>query len=378
MIPSIHRLLPIRAAHCVTLTQPLRPSDPDRDRVRIELRHAVASIDAELAELSVAPEVRQTMLKPVRALCAERPDVPRDGVSLIALLTPESQEIHVVDWALPARVTVADRFALADLIAAQHSHPTFFALALSDAGARLLRVCGGRRTEIKLPLERTSRADANAERVSPVPGGSQHANTHGAGMTGAPNMTVQGFGHEDRDAIERDAWYFFVNQALKAVIAQRAEPVVLVADVVHHAGFRKVCKVANLQAKGVEFNPTNATDEQIAKRARQALDTQEPGAQLAADGGKPHAAKLTDVIQAARTGQVETLFFVPERPQPGVVNDEAETIDVHATREPGDADLITEAVRLTLKSGGEVVPVDAELLADSTVYATLRWDTPTA
>ncbi|MGK0358184.1 MAG: hypothetical protein ACI9U2_000467 [Bradymonadia bacterium] len=378
MTPSIHRLLPIRAEYCVTITQPLRPTDPDRDRVRIELRHAIEAVDAELETLGMQVEARRQMLVSVRALCEERPNVPRDGLSLIALLTPANQELHVVDWALPARTTVADRFALGDLIAAQSRRPTFFALALCDASARLLRSCGNQLTEVMLPLERADRAAANLERVSPVPGGSQHANTHGAGMSGSPMMTAQGFGHEDRDAIERGAWYFFVNRALETVFATFDEPIVLIADVVHHHAFRSVCKVSNLQAEGVEFNPINATDAEIVKRAAAALTVEDPAARFETRGDKPHAETVADVIKAARTGQVETLFFVPERPQPGVVQDDGETIKVHAAREAGDIDLVSEAIRLTLKTGGEIVAVDAGLLADSTVYATLRWDTPTA
>jgi hypothetical protein len=368
---SIARLLPIRAQHCVTITHPLRPSDPDRDRVRIELRHAAEAVDTELEALGLDAELRQAMLAPVHALFSERPDVPRDGMSLVALLTPEKQELHVVDWDLPARVTVADRFALADLIAEQTSNPPFYTLALSDAGAQLLRVTGQRVTVVKLPLERTDRAAANAERVSPTPGGSQHANTHGAGMSGSPKMTAQGFGHEDRDAIERDAWYYYVNKALEAVFATRDEPIVLVADVVHHHRFRAICKVANLKAKGVEFNPANATHDEIVERARAIMHSTSPRRSFAERGDKPHTEKLVDVLMAARSGRVETLYFVPGQPRPGVLSDDA--IKPHDTRRPGDVDLVSEAVRLTLKSGGDIVPVTMDELADSAVHATLRW-----
>lgn len=370
-LPAIEELMSVRAAGCVTLCVPLRPGDADRDRVRLEIRHAVETARAGLIALGVDARDRETMLAPVEALCVDRPAVPRDGTTLLAFLTPTTQQVHRVGWALPKRVEVADRLYLADLLAAIESSPPCYALALSDDAARLLRCVGPRVTEVALPLARANRAEANAERVSPTPGGNLHANTSGAGVTGSPTMHKQGFGHEDRDANERDTWYAVVCDALDACAGIDDGPVVLIADVVHHTPFRARCRHPSLHGEGVQLNPAGATDAGLAAQARAALgDAYAPNPP---SGEIPQLHDLPAIIDAAQQGRVDTFYFVPGQFEPGRLTEAG--VEPHSTWRPGDVDLVDLALRETIKTGGDVVPVEPGMLSDQAVCATLRWTT---
>lgn len=365
--PSIDDLLTVRAAGCVTLSVPLRPAHADRDRVRLEIRRAVETARARLTALGIPPHHIKTTLAPVVALYQERPDVPRSGMTLLAFLTPGTQSVHVVDWALPPRVEVSDRFHLADLIAARAAHPPFFVLTLADDGARLLRCVGPTVEPVPLALARADREAANRERVSPVPGGALQVNTSGAGVTGAPTTHKQGFGHEDRDAIERATWYRVVYDALD-MAPLGAAPLVLVADVVHHQPFIAGCRTPNLLAEGVQLNPAGVSNAGIMERARAHV---EAARELPAPPS--HDATVTAlpaIIEAAKQGQIDTLFYVAGRSRPGRLD---ERIEAHDAWRPGDVDLVDAAVRATLETGGDVVPVGAEMLAEADALASLRW-----
>ncbi len=65
------------------------------------------------------------------------------------------------------------------------------------------------------------------------------------------------------------------------------------------------------------------------------------------------AADLGTVLQAARSGQVSTLFLAPEMERWGLLQMDLPP-EVHAAPQPEDEELLDAAARLTVQRGGRV------------------------
>lgn len=99
---------------CITRIQPLAPEDPDRNAIRIELRNARGRIDAALEERGMDREEREQLLAPIS--WADHPsEIPRDGRTLLALLSPSLSRVCTLEAPLKRRVEVDDHFVLSDL-----------------------------------------------------------------------------------------------------------------------------------------------------------------------------------------------------------------------------------------------------------------------
>ncbi|MEZ4240930.1 MAG: hypothetical protein R3F59_33185 [Myxococcota bacterium] len=349
----------------VSLFLALHPHDGDRRRVALRLRHLLEEAEQRLAELDCDPAQVEAILAPLRASGLE--DIPRDGQTLAAFLAPSVQELHQLDAPLGERVTVADHFALAALRTALDQPALWYVLGLADDGATLVRVARGAPSEVPLPLEREDRAAANAERVEPTEGGNRHANRFGSPPTGGtPTTHQQGFGYEQVDDIERQTWYRFVDRALQQALEEAPAPVVLVADVVHHQAFRDACHCPHLLDRGIRHDP-HASPAELAALARPVARAHQQN-DSEAIGDRWHAAahrglvatRPEDVLEAARVGRVDTLYW----PAGADLN--------------GDAEQVDEIVRQTALQGGALVPVDGEGLPEAgggsnVVNAILRW-----
>jgi hypothetical protein len=362
------RLAREEAEPSVTLMVDLEPRNPDRRSVKLRIQHLCEEADRRLAALGVTEEKRRELLAPIRARCDQDSQVPRDSESLVVLLSPSVQELYPLDKPLGDRVEVGDHFVLSPLTLQMHEPELWYILTVSDDGARLLEVELGEIKEVKLPLERKDRSQANAERVEPEPGGSLHSNRFGSRtVSGRPTAHPQGYGHEDVDVNEREMWFRFVDQGLRSVLGNSEAPVVLVADVMHHDLFRKVCSHRFLLPEGLQRHPVSMSDADLVEQARPFVYLGPDTTLLSdryfaalAEGKATHS--LPDALSAARNQQVDTLIWVPGVPQ----RDDEQQID-----------LIDEIVRLTAIHGGAVQAVHAHELPDPgdgvLLNAILRW-----
>jgi hypothetical protein len=348
---------------CVTLLQPLFPAEQDRDRVRIALKNAVDAADQRLATLGLSPDRRSALLEPLR-YDGRNADVPRDGETLLACLSPSLSEVHILEAALSPRLEVTRHLVLSDLRAALTQPDRWYLLTLTDDAARLLEVVHGTPIERPLPLERPDRDAANAERAEPHgPGRHAHGTSQG--------LSPQGFGNRQVDDIERTTWYEVVDDALRKVLPDPAVPLVVVADVVHHDAFAEVCHVHQVIA--LDHQPDGLSDGELRDMGAEHLERVSASeleslrdAWFAADAT---TTKVDQALEAARNGRIDTLLWVPDA--------EVRHVDDQADAPDGAPDLVDEVVRQTVLHGGRTVPVRPDTLpapeGHAAVNAILRW-----
>lgn len=353
---------------CVTLVVPLSPSDPDREAVALRLRHAVEEADRRLESMGMEDDRRSKLLAPVGY--GDNPaDIPRDGNTLLALLSPSISEVYHLDAALDTRVELTEHFVLSDLQAALDQPERWHLLTLADDGAELYEIHRGTPRKAELPLERNDRQEANAERLSPTPGGPLHARGN-ASSTKATNMTPQGFGQEQVDDIEREAWYRVVDKALQSVLQPAGDPLVVLADTRHQGPFAAICHVDDIVA--VHQHPEDLTDDRIREIGRSlqdGVDTERLTTHW--HNAESRTTSLQEALQGARSGRVELLMWNPEA--------RIRHVDEHEDAPAAAADMLDEVVRQTSLHGGRVIPVPPEHLPEPgnrrehVLNAVLRW-----
>ena len=81
-----------------------------------------------------------------------------------------------------------------------------------------------------------------------------------------------------------------------------------------------------------------------------------------------------EIVKAARDGRVELLFLVPGRPVWGQLIEAEDRIIAHDEKARDDDDLLNYAAVMTLRQGGEVMPVEpAQLPQLGPAAAILRY-----
>lgn len=237
-------------------------------------------------------------------------------------------------------------------------------LGLSDDQARLWSVEHGTPAERELPLERPSRAAANAERVQPVQGGASHAHRRRGGG-GQLKLSPQRFGDEQTDDIERAVWYDVVVAELRG--AGSPQDLVLVANGLHHAGFTRACARLPLAVHAIDHNPAEPSVGQLrdlgAERLRRPTEEELEKLRGAWHSASATTESLSEALVAAKAGRIDTLLWAPgTAPRPGSEVDAA----------PAElSDVVDEIVRQTVLHGGRTVPLWSE--PSVPVRAILRW-----
>lgn len=377
---ELTRLRELRNPSSVTLTCPLTPEAPEQRTTRLKMRHLLEQARDELSELGTDRRTIDAVLGDLEERFSSVSSIPRDGRTLVAFRSPEERVDFVLDIPMEGRVVVADRFSVGHLMTLVDHTVGGYALVVSDDGASMLHVKANRFDVVDLPLSRRDRASANAERVQPRVGGNAHANRYSQGSrsTGSsPTTHMQGFGHKDEDEIERRAWHEIIAKAVQDVLAENSAPVVVIADVVHHAGLKAALDLPQGIEETLAHNPKGHTEAELAELARPALETTfaaEPlRERMATAAPDSTVTDLKDALAAARNGRVDLLLWRAGAEFHGVIDDDG-VVEFHAKRKPGDLELIDELIALTLLKGGEAYPLESLPVGQGApLNGALRW-----
>lgn len=356
---DVERLAAARDPHSVTIyvATSTVPDDIDVNRLSARAgvdaalerlherapRHAVAAITEQLEELLEDDEFWRDM-----------------GRSLAIFVTPTSiVEFRLVN-ALEHHVSVSDRFAITPILRAVTFPNAAFVLALSQNDARLVEVS----------------ADEPAERVDVAGLPSDAANAVGLASLGGRSPYGRMQGGEGRKV--RLAQYArLVDHALRPVLNARSLPLILAATEPLASIYRNLAGHGHLAAEGIEGNPDELTEAQLADAARGVLDRIHAG-ELAAlretflerrATGRA-ATDLSELARAAAFGAIATLAVDMDAEVPGTVGEDgALTLD-----DDSDHDVVEEIVRLALGSGARVLAVRrADMPEDAQAAGILRF-----
>jgi len=362
----------------VSIYLPTHRFGPDTQADQTALKNAARDAEEMLADGGLrSPEIAR-LLAPVRALLDDRPFWLRASDGLAVFAGPEGTRTFRLPEHFSAHVIVNERYHLKPLLSLVGTDRHFWLLALSQKHVRLMRGSRAGLEEVDLEGVPVSLADElrwdDFEKASlqfhtgtSGVGGRRPAVFHGTGETDAKDELLRYFRDIDRGVAE-----YLQGDPAPLVLAGVDYLLPIYREVNSHPGLAEAAVTGSPESMGTE-----TLFQQSLAIALPLFEANRADAAERVDRAWGTARTMSDpesLVPAALHGRVDTLFIATDRELWGRYDAETDTASIHATRHPGDDDLLDLAAFEALLSGAEVYGVPAgDLPRGETAVAMLRY-----
>lgn len=342
---QVSRLFETIGPRCVSIYLPTEPTSPGQAE-RIALKNFVAEAVDQLTEAGADKREITALEEQFSDLLADEYFWRHLARSLAVFATPE----WLVTYRLPNRLTeivdVADRFHMKPLLRSITFPQVAFVLALSQNSVRLLEVLPeGGPTEVDIP--ELPEGVVDAVRIVHVDDRAPRGKTQSS-MAERSHLRI---------------YCRSVADAVRSGMADQNVPLILAAAEPLQSIYRSVNTYPHLVDEGIDGNPENTSDAELAARARTILD-ELYAIQLAAlhdlfERRMTEGRAGTDVANVARAatfGMVDTLFVDIDAVVPGFV-DERGAVEFAETDDAEAYSVIDEVARRVWNANGRVLAV---------------------
>ncbi len=377
-LPDLKELSRHDSGHLVSLYMKTQRFGPDSQAGNVtRMKQLLKSAATQLAELGARTAEIDSILNPVRQLADDRTFWLRaeDGLAIFA---DGGVRVFRLAEAPPELAVVGPRYHLRPLLTLLGSDRHYYVLALSQKHARLLRGSAAELVEVDLGDAPTSLAEAlkwdDFERqslqfhtgTSNGQGGRRAAMFHGGAEADPKDQILRYFREIDRALVEH---------------VRDGAPLILAGVDYVLPLYREVNSYPALADEAVSGSPDTFNGETLHERSLAiAATTFSAGQRQAAERidelwATPRATSDPEtIVPAATGGRVEALFVSTKAELWGVADEVADTVEIHASRQPADEDLLDRAALSTIMAGGSVFSVPpAEMPRDAAAVALLRY-----
>lgn len=352
-------------------------SQPQQNAVR--LKNAIQSVEQQLSDRGLDPPRIDEHIRPLQELQADEVFWGHQLDALYVTVWEEGWRAYRLPYETDERAMIDARPHLQPLLPAVAEQGTFYVLALSQAGVRLLRAGRTEVAEVDLTEVEMPRSvdDVAPEDREQAPGLQHH------GSAGGRTAIFHGHtdpGHHNGRLVEK--FIHRVARAVDGLLATEPHPVVLAGVDSECAEYRRQARLATVLEAHVPGNPDEARDDALRDAAwpivepvlRRPID--EAVEKFRASLGTGLAlADLPEILPAIEMGRVGQLLVREGArrwgrfdPTDGLVADRAERAG------PDDENLVERAIALTLQRGGDAYLLSPrEMPADADVGAVCRY-----
>jgi hypothetical protein len=361
MVPSfkneVKYLMENSVVPSVSIFLPTHRAGPEIEQAPIRLKNLLRSAEGLLTEWRMRGPEALDFLAPVRKLLEDGFFWRNQGDGLAVFLSPGVFRTYRVPVPLRESLHVGRRFLVKPLIPLLEAEGRFYVLALSQNQVRLVECTRFGVNEV--PLEGIPRnldemlAEYEPKKYRQVhtrtaaPGGGGLFRTHGAGLD------------DTKDQVLR--FVRKVSDGILPLLKGENAPVVPAGVEMMTAFFREVSQYAYVAEEDIGGNPESLSPGELKDRAWEIVRPhflegrkRDLDRCLAAEGTGIASTDLREVLPAAHTGRVETLFVRSGFQRNGVFD--LEGLMVHPSDDPGPEtdDLVNLAVTATVTHGGNV------------------------
>lgn len=365
----------------VSLLAPMHSAGRERREDPIRLRNLLRSAEGELKSMGSAPAEIDALLAPARALLEEREFWEAGHGAVAIFLGPDFAQMHTPPTELPEQVVVGDRFEISPLLPALTDGGPFYVLGLAGNGWRLLQCTRWASARMDIPGAPANEEEA-LEVVEPHPSLQHHTADRPAGEF-KDIFHGQGVGDDDRKDHLR-FYYRQLDHALCDRLRGLPGPLVVAATESRFAVYRDLSDHPDLMEQPILGAPDVAADDKLRQQAWEIVAprydqsrrrAQELYRELCNKGRA--TAHLPEALDAAGNGRLEALFARAGAPVWGRrPSGESGQLEIHEQRQPGDVDLLNEAVALALLRGSAAYLASPEEMPgdrQDAINAVLRW-----
>ncbi|MFP3868369.1 MAG: hypothetical protein ACLFUU_09430 [Desulfobacteraceae bacterium] len=376
---ELHTLAEIQEKPCVSIYMPTHriPAETSQDRIR--LKNLLRQAEEDLQQYGLRAPEAQALLEPAEKLLTQMPFWQRQKDGLAMFLAPEFLRYYMLPATFDELTVVTDRFHLKPLLSLLSGDGSFYILALSQKGIRLLQGTRFRVSEIE--LEEMPQSLSEALRFEEQEKQLQfHTRAPKAGADRAAMFHGHGVGTDDaKDRIQR--YFRQIDKGLQELLRNEHSPLVLAGVDYLLPIYQEVNSYGHLVEQGIIGNPEGLSAEELHAQAWALLEPYFRQSQLEAAarykqlaGTGKTSREIKEIAPAAYHGRIEALFVVVGRQQWGAFDPQSNAVELHSEPAPKDQDLLDFAALHTLLQGGQVFVVKPENMPeDSLVAAVFRW-----
>lgn len=326
----------------------------------------------------------ENLLEPVDALLENEHFWQYAADGLVLFRSANVFRLYQLPIPVKDHVVVSDHFYLKPLLPLLTGNERYYILAFSQNDIRLLEGTHYSVSEVELPEEfPESLAEAlkydvtdNLVRYHSSSSGAQV----GKGGRRAVIFHGQGVGIDDsKDNLLR--YFQEIDRGLRELLRDETAPLVLAGVAYLFPIYREANTYPHLLEEGIAGNPDKLKAETLHERAwailePYALQPQHEAAARYKDarGTERASSTLREVLPAAFSGRVESLFVALDQEQWGSYDPATNTLSLHTEAEPGEEDLLNVAALQTLLHGGTVYAVERSAVpGEALVAAVFRY-----
>jgi Bacterial archaeo-eukaryotic release factor family 7 len=377
---SLHSLMETQPDPCISLFMPTDRTgvegQQDQLRIRRLLREA-GSLLRSNTQLHTAQV--EALLAPLRELADDQRFWRHvsDGLAIF-------RSLHVLRvLRLPSsfreQVVVGNRFLLKPLLPLLTSDGRFYILALSHNAVRLLANTHESASELRLPEQvPTSLADflGGEERENDLQSHSSASfGTVGKGGRHPAMFHGQGVGIDtEKDDLLR--YFQRIDRGLHPLLKDETAPLVLAGVAYLFPIYRQANSYPHLLEQGIAGNADRLKAETLRRKGWTLVEPvilqarREAAARYQDLAGTTYASHATsEIVPAACSGRVASLFVARDREQWGTFDAASGTLQTHEQAQPGDEDLLDLAAIQTLLHDGAVYAIAQGEMPDASPLA---------
>jgi hypothetical protein len=350
----------------LSILMPTHQAGPETTQGPIRLKNLLKKAGQLLKERGKT----DSLLQPLSEKLDDESFWQHQGAGLAIYASSDSCQMLRLPFRVDEKVVVEDRYYLKPLVAADAPHGEYFTLALSWDEATLYRVAGKSWEKVKTSQLPATFAELTRE---PDPEEQIQFTTHQKGRETTAMYHGQGEGEDSIEA-DRNLYLSRVGAIINSETYNSNLPMVLVGtdEVVGHF---QAASQHEPSAK-VSGSPAEFSDEELREEAANAVaplfDQEREGfaERFGTAASQSEASTdLTEVIQAAMQGRVDSVMVNSSTEVWGNINTEKQTIEM-AEGETG-VDLTNAAIVETIRTGGEAYATTGEQMPQNAAVAAI-------
>jgi release factor family 3 len=354
---------------CVTLYMPTHRVGREQQQNPVRLKNLLAKAETELLANGLRRPKVQKLMQPAEELLWDKDFWQHQSEGLAMFLSNE----FFVKYRLPADfrelLLITKNFHIKPLFSLLNRVGKFYVLFISLNDIRLFQGTADTLSEIALKFP-TSMDQAlwtdNPERFLNLHSASISANE---GKGGTPIF----HGHDPADDEKKNILRFFqaINEGLNDLLEDKNLPMIL-AGVDHILPiYREACTYNNILEDSLSGNPTKEKLKDIHEQARQIVtpifeESQRKAVEkferLRGQQSTLATGDLSEVVKAAKFGQVETIFVPVDEQKWGHYDRQTNQVTLESEPGPENEDLLDLAAAQTILNSGQVFAVSREQL----------------
>ncbi|MBY0226254.1 MAG: hypothetical protein K2Q28_10655 [Hyphomicrobium sp.] len=353
----------VRDSVCISIYLPTTPVTRNNLIDRITFKNAIAEAVAQLEAANLNTRSIAAAYRLLNELLQDECFWTYQADGLAVFATPHELRTFRLPTCVEHIVEVADRFHLKPLLPLLAYPGACFILALSQKAVRIIEVTSSLAETVAIEALPKSMSDA-LKRQFP--------------KDRAPARRVQG---REGMKVLIGQYCRMIDRALRPMLAGRTQPLIVAAVEEMAAIYRANNSYPHVLSETIIGNPDRISDQELALFARE-LATKH-AKRIISDrlrliferaSSDMTSTDVTKIAKAAVCGRVGTLLIDTATARPGTINPKDGTITLAEQSSADTYDILDELAGLTIRTGGDVLPVSRAMLpADSPVAAIFRF-----